>query len=74
MLVKQSIFNIFSASQERGRLSVAVMSGLIKHCDVQTIKLKAKMIVLMSVSQTLANVEHVESQVGKPGGQEQGYD
>ena len=61
MLVNQSIFNIFSASQERGRLSVAVMSGLIKQCDVQTIiKLKAKMIVLMSGSQTLA--QHVESQ------------
>ena len=63
MLANQSIFNIFSASQERGRLSVAVMCGLIKQCDVQTIiKLKAKMIVLMSGSQTLAHVEHVESQ------------
>ena len=63
MLANQSIFNIFSASQERGRLSVAVMCGLIKHCDVQTIiKLKAKMIVLMSTSQTLAHVEHVERQ------------
>ena len=44
-------------------MSVAVMCGLIKHCDVQTIiKLKAKMIVLMSGSQTLAHVEHAESQ------------